>query len=255
MPQRVASTPSAVATWVLPRPVGPWKTRSSTRPTKSSESISSQPQPSGNRTWDQSRPSPALGTGIPARLSSPARFERSRDSSSRASIDEHAENWRGGGVDAAGGPEGADRPLHGRRLPRLDAASRGARRSARRFAGSSESRKETPVRRRPPHRAVAPPVRAVAQQLRLQERVGRVGGRVAPLAPVGRQGLAAGPDDRGVEDAHRGGGLAGGYPRARRVPVLGAAIERALLVALARDPRHAREGRRRQRQERRAVAP
>lgn len=157
MPQRVASTPSAVATWVLPRPVGPWKTRSSARPTKSSESISSQPQPSGSRTWDQSRPSPALGTGIPACLSSPARFERSRDSSSRASIDEHAENWRGGGVDAAGGPEGADRPLHGRRLPRLDAASRGTRRSARSFAGSSESRKETPVRRRPPHRAVASP--------------------------------------------------------------------------------------------------
>lgn len=45
--------------------------------------------------FDQSKPSTALGTGSFACRSGLVRFDRSRDSSSRASIPEYAESWPG----------------------------------------------------------------------------------------------------------------------------------------------------------------
>ena len=57
---------------VLPLPVLPKNTRSSRGPTKPSESMSSRPQPSENRTCDQSNPSADLCTGSLACLSSRA---------------------------------------------------------------------------------------------------------------------------------------------------------------------------------------
>lgn len=80
------------------------------------------------------------------------------------------------------------------------------------------------LRKGPPHDAVAPAAGAHAKQPQLQGRVRGVGRRVAPLARVLGDDLAASP-------------------------------ERALLVAPPGEPRHARERRRGQRRERRAVAP
>ena len=65
IPCRVASMPRAVATCVLPRPVGPWKTRSSARPTKSSESISSRPPALGEAHVRPVEPLDGLGHGEP----------------------------------------------------------------------------------------------------------------------------------------------------------------------------------------------
>ena len=99
------------------------------------------------------------------------------------------------------------------------------------------------VRERFAHDAAPPTARPVAQELQLQQWVGRFGGRVAPRALVGDHDLAVGSDDRDVEGAHRDGDLAGGHLRAGRVAMLPAGFEASLLVALACGPCHAREGR------------
>ena len=80
---------------VFPRPVGPWKTRSSARPTKSSgEHVVAAPAVGEAHV----RPVEALdrlGTrNPPAATASPA-SDCPCDSSSRASIPEHAESWPG----------------------------------------------------------------------------------------------------------------------------------------------------------------
>lgn len=70
----------------LALPVLPKNTRSSRAPTKPSESMSSRPQPSENRTCDQSNPSADLCTGSLACLSSRALLVASLCASSASSM-------------------------------------------------------------------------------------------------------------------------------------------------------------------------
>ena len=154
----------------------------------------------------------------------------------------------------AGGPQRAQRALHGRR-PAPPSAHVAQRPEVGSEVGGRlrvEERHEL-LGQRPAHDAVAPAARADREQPQLQGRVRGVGRRVAPLARVLGDDLAAGADDRDVEGPHRDGDLARGVGGARGVAVLAAGPERALLVALPGEPRDACERRRGQRRERRAV--
>ena len=79
----------------LPRPVWPKNTRSSQDPMKARDSMSSLPQPSGKRTWVQSKPSTDLWTGSLACLSSLARLLASRWATSASSMALHPATWVG----------------------------------------------------------------------------------------------------------------------------------------------------------------
>ena len=93
--RRVASMPMAMATCVLPRPFGPWKTRPSACPTNSSESISAAPA-LGEAHVGPVEAHDSLGHRKPRLAQQLARLERSRDSSSRVSVHERAASWPGG---------------------------------------------------------------------------------------------------------------------------------------------------------------
>ena len=124
--------------------------------------------------------------------------------------------------------------------PRLALTSRRALRSAPRSAGASESRNDTSSSGSDPRTTpVAPAARADREQPQLPAWGRRSPSARRPTRAGTRDDLAPGADDRDVEGPHRDGDLAGGVGGARRVAVLAAGLEGALLVALPRDPRHA----------------